>query len=244
MTSPPDLFDEPPPGPGFIERWAEGRGLTPVLGVDEAGRGCLAGPVVAAAVLLPPNHDIEGIDDSKRLTHATRERLADRIHATSIVGVGMVSANRIDATNILAASLEAMRQAVEIVRARSPGPIGIVIVDGNQAIPGLDMHQRPWPKGDGLSLACGAASIVAKVTRDRLMVLLDSEFPGYGFARHKGYGTAVHLEALARLGACPAHRKTFAPVTAVLLQNASSINVMSGRPSRQATAATKKRTSS
>ena len=216
MTPSPDLFDESTPGPGVIERWAEGRGLLPVLGVDEAGRGCLAGPVVAAAVLLPPGHDIDGIDDSKRLTPATRERLAERILVTSTVGVGIVGPERIDAVNILAATLEAMRMAVEQVRAAYAGRVGIVIVDGNQPIPGLDLHQRPWPKGDALSLACGAASIVAKVTRDRMMVALDREFPGYDFTRHKGYGTAVHLEALRRLGPCPVHRMTFAPVADLL----------------------------
>jgi ribonuclease HII len=168
--------------------------------------------VVAAAVLLSPRHDITGIDDSKRLTHATRERLAEHILATATVGVGMVGADRIDAINILAATLEAMRQAVEQVRAGNPGPVGIVIVDGNQAIPGLDLHQRPWPKGDGLSLACGAASIVAKVTRDRLMRELDGIYPGYGFAVHKGYPTPDHLEALQRQGPCGIHRRSFAPV--------------------------------
>lgn len=212
MTPPPDLFDVPPPGPGFIERWAEERGLTPVLGVDEAGRGCLAGPVVAAAVLLPPDFDTTGIDDSKRLTAAARERLEERILASATVGVGMANAARIDATNILAATLEAMRAAVEQVRARAGKPPGIVIVDGNQPIPGLDLHQRPWPKGDALSVACGAASIVAKVTRDRMLRELDGRYPGYGFVRHKGYGTADHLAALERLGPCPEHRTTFAPV--------------------------------
>jgi len=212
MNPPPDLFDDPPPGPGFIERWAEGRGLTPVLGVDEAGRGCLAGPVVAAAVLLPDNHGIDGIDDSKQLSAAAREALLEQIRAVATVGVGMADAARIDAVNILAATLEAMRDAVEQVRAAATGPIGIVIVDGNQPIPGLDLPQRPWPKGDALSLACGAASIVAKVTRDRLMDAMDREHPGYGFAKHKGYGTPQHLEALRRLGPCPIHRMTFAPV--------------------------------
>ena len=183
MNPPSDLFDEPPPGPGFIERWAEARGLLPVLGVDEAGRGCLAGPVVASAVLFPLGARIEGIDDSKKLTGKARERLRDRIVEIALVGVGVVDAGRIDEINILAASLQAMHVAVQQVRAAARGPIGIVIVDGNQPIPGLDLAQRAWPKGDGLSLACGAASIVAKVTRDRMMAELDREYPGYGFAR-------------------------------------------------------------
>jgi len=216
MTPPADLFDVPPARPGFIEAWAEGLGLTPVLGVDEAGRGCLAGPVVAAAVMLPSEFTIDGIDDSKRLTPKVRERLAEHIRKTATVGVGRVEAARIDQTNILAASLEAMLMAVREVRSNMSGPIGIVIVDGNQPIPGLDILQRPWPHGDALSLACGAASIVAKVTRDKLMMDFDREYPGYGFARHKGYGTAVHLVALQRLGPCPQHRKTFAPVAGLL----------------------------
>lgn len=251
--SPPagDLFcpsDLAPPGPGHIETWAAQHDLVPFVGVDEAGRGCLAGPVVAAAVVLPEGFDATGIDDSKALSAETRDRLAERIRATAFVGVGMGDADRIDGTDILAATLEAMKAAVEEVLAAFGRPVRLVVVDGNQPIRGLSLPQRPWPKGDALSVAVGAASIVAKTTRDRLMEGMDALYPGYGFARHKGYGTPEHLAALQALGPCPIHRRTFAPVAALLGadggQKASSSTTMDGSAPRQATVATKKRTSS
>jgi ribonuclease HII len=209
--------------------------------VDEAGRGCLAGPVVAAAVLLPDGADLPGLDDSKLLTPARREALDVAIRATTAaVGVGVVDAGRIDRVNILAATLEAMRQAVETALAGHGGPVGIVVVDGNQVIPGLSLPQRAWPKGDHLSRAVAAASIVAKVHRDRLMEAMDAEHPGYGFAVHKGYGTAAHLAAIRRLGPCAIHRMTFAPCRD---QNASSTIEIAALPSCQVTSAAKKRTS-
>lgn len=210
---PNSLLDPGKPDTGFIERWAHGAGHLPVLGVDEAGRGCLAGPVVAAAVLLPEPCAIDGLDDSKALTAIARDRLHDRVRARALaLGVGIIPAARIDQTNILAATLEAMRQAVEQAVAAHAGPIGLVVVDGNQPIRGLVLPQRPWAKADHLSWNCAAASVIAKVTRDRMMVAMDSQYPGYGFAVHKGYGTAAHLKAIEALGPCPEHRMTFAPL--------------------------------
>ena len=201
------------PGPGYVESWARSAGLLPVLGVDEAGRGCLAGPVIAAAVLIPGSLEIPGLNDSKLLTAAERERLDVEIRAACpAVGVGTAGPERIDRINILQATLEAMRDAVEAAAAIHGGRIGIVIVDGTQVIPRLALPQKAWTKGDRLCLACSAASIVAKVYRDRLMDGLDATYPGYGFAKHKGYGTPQHLDALRRLGPCAIHRMTFAPV--------------------------------
>jgi ribonuclease HII len=202
-------------GPGIVEKRARSEGLGSVLGVDEAGRGCLAGPVVAAAILLPPEPGIPGITDSKLLTPARRDALYDRILGVAVAsGVGVVGADRIDADGILPSTLTAMRLAVDAARAGFRGEIGLVLVDGLQTIPGVELRQQALPKGDRLSLHCAAASIVAKVTRDRILDSADREFPGYGFARHKGYGTAEHLEALRRLGPSAIHRRTFRPVAA------------------------------
>jgi ribonuclease HII len=212
---PNSLLDPGRPGTGYIEQWARTAGRLPVLGVDEAGRGCLAGPVVAAAVLLPAPYAIDSLDDSKVLSADTRDRLYDRIQARArAIGVGVVAAGTIDRTNILAAALEAMRIAVEQATERCDEPVGLVVVDGNQPIRGLAVPQKTWAKADHLSWNCAAASIVAKVTRDRMMVALDAEYPGYGFAVHKGYGTPAHLAAIAALGPCPQHRMSFAPLKA------------------------------
>lgn len=209
-----DLGEDLPAVPGLVESWAARHGLAPLIGVDEAGRGCLAGPVVAAAVLLPQGFDTRELNDSKALSPAQRLRLAERIRRHGVFGIGQVEADRIDQINILQATFEAMRQALEVLP--WSGPVGLVVVDGNQPIPHLAWPQRAWPHGDALSVAVAAASILAKVTRDAWMEEADTRWPGYGFARHKGYGTREHLVALERLGPCPCHRRSFAPVAELL----------------------------
>ena len=182
-------------------------GFARVAGVDEAGRGPLAGPVVAACVVLPRRlpKRLAGLDDSKRLSEARREGLyAALLELVPDVGVGQASPEEIDALNILNATFLAMRRAI----AEVPG-VAHVLVDGNQRVRELTLPQRPIVKGDARSAAIAAASIVAKVTRDRLMAECEARFPGYGFARHKGYGTAAHYEALAPLGPCELHRRSF-----------------------------------
>jgi ribonuclease HII len=185
------------------ELWAKGVRL--VAGVDEAGRGPLAGPVVAAAVVLPRDLGISGIDDSKKLTPSKREELYERIRADALaVGVGSASEKVIDEVNILRATFRAMRDAVAGLE-RVPDH---VLVDG-EAIPDLGLPQTGILRGDERSAAIAAASIVAKVTRDRLLVEYDALYPGYGFAQHKGYGTPEHIAALTRLGPCEIHRLSF-----------------------------------
>ena len=179
-----------------------------IAGVDEAGRGPLAGPVVAAAVILDDERPIAGVDDSKRLSAKQRQRLFDVIMGQALcVSIGQASAAEVDAINVLQATLLAMRRAVEGLRL---APIK-VLVDGNQ-LPRLPMLAEAVVGGDGRVACIAAASIVAKVTRDRLMTELDQTLPGYGFAQHKGYGTAQHMQALKRLGASAQHRRSFAPV--------------------------------
>lgn len=185
-----------------------------VAGVDEAGRGPLAGPVVAAAVILYPARPIAGLDDSKRLTAARRDALYGQIRAAAhAVAVAVVEPAEIDAINILQATMAAMRRAVGMLK---PAPREVRI-DGNRCPP-LDVPAHAVVGGDGLEPAISAASIVAKVERDRLMTALDMQYPGYDFAAHKGYGTRAHLEALRRLGPCAAHRRSFAPVRMVIDQ--------------------------
>lgn len=183
-----------------------------IAGVDEAGRGPLAGPVVVAAVVLHPGRPIDGLRDSKKLDAGRRESLYERIreHALdwSVVAVPVAE---IDHLNILQATLAGMRRAVE---ALSPAPL-LVLVDGNRA-PQLHCAVQTLVGGDGLEPAISAASIVAKVTRDRIMVELHERFPGYGFDRHKGYPTPDHLARLAELGPCEEHRRSFAPVREAL----------------------------
>lgn len=179
-----------------------------MAGVDEAGRGPLAGPVVAAAVILDERQPIAGLADSKVLTAARRERLHDEIMAKALCcSVALASVEEIDQLNILQATLLAMRRAVEGLRLK---PVK-VLVDGNR-LPTLDVLAEAVVKGDALVKAISAASILAKVHRDRLCAQLHEEFPVYGFAGHKGYGTREHLEALQRHGACVHHRRSFAPV--------------------------------
>ncbi len=195
------------------EREAWDAGFAPVCGMDEAGRGPLAGPVVAACVVLPPGFSPDGINDSKKLSPKRREAACLRILAeATAVGIGQVDPALIDEINILQATHLAMRLALSNL---SPDILpALVLVDG-LPVPNLSCaEQRALVGGDALSVSIAAASIVAKVTRDALMVQADSEFPGYGFAGHKGYGAASHLHALQSLGPCPLHRQSFAPVRA------------------------------
>jgi ribonuclease HII len=201
-----DLFgEERRPTMREFEEMALRRGYRRVAGIDEAGRGALAGPVVAAAVILPPGLVIPGVDDSKKLPPARREELFDVIMAEALeVGVGYGDHCLIDRINILQATLEAMRGAVLELAA----PPDFLLVDGISRVP-LPIHQRTIKQGDGASISIAAASIIAKVTRDRLMAEFEGRFPGYGLAEHKGYGCASHMAAIARLGPCEIHRKTF-----------------------------------
>jgi len=180
-------------------------GLHHVAGIDEAGRGPLAGPVVAAAVIFPRGRLIEGVDDSKKLTHCRREALLERIHEHAIaVGIGIVDQLDIDRMNILQATFKAMHIAADSLRVRPEH----LLVDGNR-FAGDDLPFSTIVDGDALCHAIAAASIVAKVARDRIMMEQDRLYPGYGFARNKGYGTAEHRAAIARLGLCPLHRRSF-----------------------------------
>jgi ribonuclease HII len=183
-------------------------------GVDEAGRGPLAGPVVAAAVILPAQGEIDGLADSKSLSAPQRERLVAEIRRTAMAwGVAAASVAEIDRFNILQASLLAMRRAV----ARLAVIPHLALVDGNQC-PKLMLPMRAIVNGDALVPAISAASIMAKVYRDHVMERLHRRYPQYGFASHKGYATAAHLRALRKFGPCPLHRRSFAPVRELLLQ--------------------------
>jgi ribonuclease HII len=183
----------------------------PVAGIDEAGRGPWAGPVVAAAVILDPRRIPDGITDSKALDVEGREALYPRILAAAEVGIGIADTDRIDRDNILNATMWAMAEAVSALPRRP----GLALVDGNRT-PRLPCPARAVVKGDAKCLSIAAASIIAKVTRDRLMIALASRFPGYGFERHKGYGTPEHQAAIARLGVTALHRRSFKPVQLAL----------------------------
>ena len=188
--------------------WA--RGVARVAGLDEAGRGCLAGPVSAGAVVLHPEGDFSGIDDSKILTEREREHAYDRIFGGLAMScaAGLASAGEIDSLGIVPATRLAMARAL----AGLDVPSDHLLIDAMN-LPGEPTPQTAIIDGDALSVTIAAASIVAKVTRDRLMQgAAERDFPGYGFARHKGYGTPQHLDALRRLGPCPLHRRSFAPV--------------------------------
>ncbi len=185
-----------------------------VAGVDEAGRGPLAGPVVAAAVILDDLKPIPGLADSKTLSARQRERLSEAIHARALCfSVAQASVEEIDQLNILQATLLAMRRAVMGLRLKP----NKVLVDGNR-LPTLEIMAEAVVQGDRKVPAISAASILAKVARDRWCLEIDAEYPAYGFAAHKGYGTAQHLEALKRHGATPWHRRSFSPVAQVLLR--------------------------
>ena len=204
---------------GSIPTWQEeqalwAQGYRRVAGIDEAGRGPLAGPVVAAAVILDPDLDapwIERIRDSKLLTPKARAELAAALHDAALVGVGSASSRDIDRLGIVKATHRAMRRAL----ANLHPPPDYVLVDGRERFRG-GPPKKTIVDGDALCYCIAAASIVAKVARDRMMVALDRRYPGYGFARHKGYATRLHVEALERLGPTPAHRRLFAPVRRLL----------------------------
>ena len=196
----------------FHEKELRARGIHPVAGVDEAGRGPLAGPVVAAAVILPDDFELEGLDDSKKLTHEQREGLYVRLteDASVLFAIAEGTSEEIGQLNILRATHLAMKRSLDGLK-RSGHPPAHALVDG-LPVKGLPVEQTALVGGDGLSLSIAAASILAKVTRDRIMDELDREFPQYGFARHRGYATADHLAMLREHGPCPHHRLGFAPV--------------------------------
>jgi ribonuclease HII len=191
-------------------------GNGPVVGIDEAGRGPWAGPVVAAAVILNPARIPDGIADSKSLTAEDRDHLDRAIRATARIGVGIADVARIDRDNILQATLWAMVEAVRAVTATPGQAPRLALIDGNRA-PRLAIATRTLVKGDARCLSIAAASIVAKVARDRLMVDMAQRYPGYGFERHKGYGTPEHQAAIDALGVTPEHRRSFKPVQLALV---------------------------
>jgi len=202
------LFAETEPSPWFFEQQAEERGFRRIAGIDEAGRGPLAGPVVAAAVILPETFDLQGLTDSKQLSVKKRDELFPLIRSQSMaIGVGIVSAEEIDQINILQATLRAMTLAVQRLKIAAD----YLLIDGINTLP-LKLPQQALKKGDSRSLSISAASVIAKVVRDRMMIAYDRRYPGYGLAKHKGYGSAEHREAIARLGPSPLHRKTFGGV--------------------------------
>lgn len=208
MTHQGELFTAAPLDTLKFEKTAYSNGFAYVAGIDEAGRGPLAGPVMAAAVILPAGLSIIGVDDSKKLTPGKRENLFEIIMAQALsVGVGIVSPVEIDRINILQATRRAMLAAVQQL---SPQP-DYLLIDGISTIDS-DVPQKTIKKGDSLSLSIAAASIIAKVTRDRFMIEMDAKYPGYGFAGHKGYGSAAHMEAIRRLGPSLIHRLTFGGV--------------------------------
>lgn len=187
-----------------------------IAGVDEAGRGPWAGPVVAAAVMFPVGQRPEGLNDSKKLNAERRNALYEQIQECARIGVGIVSVEEIDRINILQATMAAMRIAV----AELPKSTETVLIDGNRC-PDLQQKAVPVINGDALCPSIAAASIIAKVTRDRIMVALAEEFPDYGWCDNKGYGTRAHSEAIARFGVTPHHRRSFAPVRAALKKGAA-----------------------
>jgi ribonuclease HII len=192
-----------------LEEAARGRGAMRIAGIDEVGRGPLFGPVVAAAVILPKGCHLKGLTDSKKLSEKKRNELDREIRLNAVSwAIAAVDAETIDRINIRRASLEAMQRAVEQL-ALSPD---FLLIDGRDTI-AWDCPQQAVIKGDATSFSIAAASVLAKVHRDRLLVELDAQYPGYGLARHKGYGSPEHLEALARLGPTPLHRKTFRPIS-------------------------------
>ena len=197
-----------------FESEARKNGYSLIAGIDEAGRGPLAGPVVSAAVVLPETFSIDDVDDSKKLTPKKRADLFPRIQEAALaVGVGIVEPETIDSINILQAALLSMAKAVENLAIQPD----YLLIDGSFPIP-LNLPQNPLPKGDSLSISIAAASIIAKVTRDRMMVDFDRIYPEYGFSKHKGYPTRAHREAIRKFGCSPIHRKTFKGVKEYLTE--------------------------
>ena len=220
------------------EREIASQGEFFVVGVDEAGRGPLCGPVVAAAVCykdasyaipLELEKDFTLIRDSKKLSEKQREKIFSLIHEYFFVGVGIVHADTIDRINILEATFLAMKSALSQLMKNIPaqhenhgrGSQAYVLVDGNQKIPNLSLEQETVVGGDGTVKSIAAASIIAKVTRDRMIEEYDREYPNYGFAKHKGYGTKAHMDALRKYGPCPIHRMSFKPVLLSIPENAN-----------------------
>jgi ribonuclease HII len=194
------------------EKRLKAEGFTRIAGVDEAGRGPLAGPVVAAACILPEGTLFERLNDSKQVDPGTRERLFEEITtSTALYGIGIVDVEIIDRINILQATFLAMRKAIEAL----PLQPDYILIDGNQ-IPHLPIPTESLVQGDALSISIAAASILAKVTRDRIMEELHLQYPQYGFKQHKGYATEQHLEAIHTFGPSPTHRKSFDPVKSIL----------------------------
>jgi ribonuclease HII len=199
------LFPEDPRDPWYFERRAHQRNFRRIAGVDEAGRGPLAGPVVAAAVVLPYEIDLPNVRDSKQLSLSQREACYEKICSVAAdIGVGEVSAAEIDRTNILAASLKAMHKAVSQMESLPD----FLLIDGPWEVE-IQLPQQALIRGDQLSISVAAASIVAKVHRDALMFAYHQSYPNYNFAQNKGYGTREHRIALSRFGSCPVHRQTF-----------------------------------
>jgi len=196
-----------------LERELIERGRSPVAGIDEAGRGPLAGPVVAAAVILPRGYSQEFLDDSKKVSSKRRDLLYEELTRDSQVywGVGFAEVGEIDGLNILRATHVAMERAALAL----PVQPAFCLIDGLD-VPGFPLEAKGVVKGDGISLSIAAASIIAKVTRDRRMQELADEFPVYGFAKHKGYGTQIHMKALREYGPCREHRRSFAPVAKLI----------------------------
>ncbi|MDP8255196.1 MAG: ribonuclease HII [Candidatus Alcyoniella australis] len=206
-----DLFDMRKMGleHDHFERWLRNQGFAHVAGIDEAGRGPLAGPVLAAAVILPAGSRIKGLTDSKRLSDAKRRELYVKIRDKAIaIGVGRAEPAEIDRMNILQATMQSMRRAVDALQQQPD----YLLVDGITPIPTV-LPQRTLVKGELRSISVAAASIIAKVERDDIMLEMDKLYPDYGFARHKGYGTEAHLLALRQHGVCPIHRKTYRQIS-------------------------------
>lgn len=203
-----ELFPEIEQSQFFFEEMARRQGYRLVAGIDEAGRGPLAGPVVAAAVILPESFDLPGLNDSKQISEKKRNQLYPLIHEQALaVGIGVGRADEVDEINILQATLKAMSRAVN----RLPLAPDFLLIDGITPLP-VTVDQKTLKKGDSRSLSIAAASVIAKVVRDRIMVSYDRLFPQYGFAGHKGYGSQKHRDAIAEHGPCICHRRSFAGV--------------------------------
>ncbi|MBW2689084.1 MAG: ribonuclease HII [Deltaproteobacteria bacterium] len=203
-----ELFPEISQSPLYFEAMARRQGYRAVAGIDEAGRGPLAGPVVAAAVILPKTFDLPGLNDSKLLSEKKRNQLYPLIYEQALaVGIGVGRASEVDQINILQATLKGMSRAVGRLSLQPD----FLLIDGITPIP-IGIEQKTLKKGDSRSLSIAAASVIAKVVRDRIMVAYDRLFPEYGFAAHKGYGSQRHRDAIAKYGPCICHRRTFAGV--------------------------------